>query len=130
MTSGFAFEGLTKQLNALNLKPLGLSRLLKLEESSMVLVDTDGNDHTPNEGQFDPPLENGRKYTVDGNKVEQINQTSQMAVMPVNPNPELAVVQGDQCDVSVGIIGAICGLMYEIRGFVMHLYTCVVACTL
>uniref|UniRef100_A0A914E830 Uncharacterized protein n=1 Tax=Acrobeloides nanus TaxID=290746 RepID=A0A914E830_9BILA len=101
MTSEFAFEGLKKQLNALNLKPLGLSRLLKLEESSMVLVDTDGNVHTPNEGQFDPPLENGRNYTVDGNKVEQINPSSQMAVMPVNPNPELAVVQGDQCDQTI-----------------------------
>ncbi|CAJ0956467.1 unnamed protein product, partial [Mesorhabditis belari] len=63
----FTFNGVTKKLKVAAVKPAVLSTVFKLEPDSIVITDDDeGEVHLPDGARFDPPLIDGRRYSVDG----------------------------------------------------------------
>uniref|UniRef100_A0A914ENV3 Uncharacterized protein n=1 Tax=Acrobeloides nanus TaxID=290746 RepID=A0A914ENV3_9BILA len=71
--SEFKFGGKTKRYNALTLTSSLLALVFQLVKSTIVLVDKAGNTYIPSDDGFEPSLENGKSYIVEG---ERVGETS------------------------------------------------------
>uniref|UniRef100_A0A914ENN5 Uncharacterized protein n=1 Tax=Acrobeloides nanus TaxID=290746 RepID=A0A914ENN5_9BILA len=92
--SEFIFEGTTKRHNALTLTSSLLAMVFQLVESTIVLVDEDGNTYMPSDDGFEPSLENGKSYIVEGERVGEKSK----AIIARRGEQVVEVLREDQRD--------------------------------
>lgn len=102
MTSKFDCNGNARDLKVDGLNPTKLARVFKLEESSLVLTDKNGECYMPEGDIFDPILHPNAHYIVDGIELKG-NTAGEIAENRVATREifsDLAVIQGINRDVS------------------------------
>lgn len=103
MSSNFTFKSVTKTFKASSVKPSLLVKLFKLDETSIILTDEEDEPHIVDGDKFDPPLVEGKNYTIDAVTLKELEEAAdeeKKAVMLRELNNEITGIQGDARDVS------------------------------